>query len=88
MKIPVTWRVKGSLVINMDCSERDCLVLPFLQWYFVPVFVVLANQTISTESTYPVQHTRPVVESFCIDVGLCSAHVSTHFVVVFKSETR
>ena len=92
MKIPVFWRVTGFLVINMDCPERDCLVLPFFQRYFVPVFrlwfLVLASQTISSECTYSVEHTRPVVESFCLVVGFCNAHVSAHFIVVSNSEAR
>ena len=37
MKVAVTWWMKRSFVIKVDCSERDCLVLPFFQWYFVPV---------------------------------------------------
>ena len=91
-KIPITWWVKGSFVINMDCSKRDCLVLPFFQWYLVPVlrlwFVVSASKTIRSECTNPIKHARPVVESFRFTVSFRSAHVSTHLVVVSKSETR
>ena len=82
--------VNRSLVINMDCLERYCLVLPFFQWNLIPVFrlwfVVLASQAISSECANPVKHTRPVVESFCIVIGFWNSHVSTHFVVVSKSE--
>ena len=91
MEIPVTWWVKRSFVINMDCSERNCLDLPFFQWYFNPVFrlwfIVLAGEAISSECIYPVKHARTVVESFCITVSFWSAHVSTHFVVMAKFRT-
>ena len=85
VKVPNTWWVKGSFVINMDCSERDCLILPFLQWYLVSVFrlwfFVLAGGVISSECTYPVEHARPVVESFCNIIRFWNAHMFTHFVV-------
>ena len=73
MEIPVTWWVKWSPVIDMDCLEWNSLVLPFFQWYFICMFrfwfVGLASQTISSVCTYPVKHAKTVVESVCITVG-------------------
>ena len=91
MKVPITWWVKRSFVIYVNCSERNSLNLSFFYWYFVPVFrlrfVVLAGETINSKCRYPNKHTRPVVESFCIVISLCGSHVSAQFAVMSKSET-
>ena len=82
-KITVTWWVKRSFVINMDCSERNGLVLPFFQWYFFPVFrlwfIVVAGEAINSDCTSPVKHARPAEHSFRIIVSFRSEPVSARF---------
>ena len=91
MEMPITWWVRRSVLIYVDSAKRDSLILLIFQGDFISLFrllfVVLANQTIGSECIYPIEHTRAVVESFCIVISFRSAHVSTHFVIISKSET-
>ena len=84
-----TSRVKGSFVMNVYSAKGNCFVLPFVEWNLFLMhrswFVVLAGKLIGRQSTYRVKHARPV-ESFGIGICFGWSNVSTHFVMVSRTE--
>ena len=91
MHVTSASRVNRSFMIDVYSAERNCFVLPLFEWNFAPMlwfrFIVLAGKAIGCQSTYPIKHSRPIVKSLGIGIGLRCSHVSTHLIVVSQSET-